>query len=156
MPPATDVSVSIDVEAPPESVYDLVADLPSMRKWSPENVGAEWLGGAQSAQPGARFKGRNALGRKRWSTIGRIVTAERGRELTWDVTGGGMKVARWSYAFEPTDGGCRVTETWTDQRGRLVTWVGRITTGIEDRGEHNRAGMQQTLENLKRAAEERA
>ena len=52
-----------------------------------------------------------------------------------------------------TAAGCTVTETWTDDRGALVTLIGRFVTGVADREAHNRAGMERTLAALKAAAE---
>src|SRR5436309_1985613 len=46
-------SRSIDIDAPAERVYDLVADLSRMGEWSPECRRVEWLDGATSpAAPG--------------------------------------------------------------------------------------------------------
>ena len=36
---------SIEINASPEAVYDLVSDLPRMGEWSPENIGGEWQDG---------------------------------------------------------------------------------------------------------------
>ena len=68
----------------------------------------------------------------------------------------GAKVADWSYTFEPASGGCRVTETWIDRRGRLAKWLGKPVSGVEDRADHNRWGMEQTLERLAEVAESTA
>ena len=43
---------SIEINASPEAVYDLVSDLPRMGEWSPENIGGEWQGRRQG--PGGR------------------------------------------------------------------------------------------------------
>jgi uncharacterized protein YndB with AHSA1/START domain len=150
---ADPVSVSTEIRTPVEQVWTMVADLPRMKEWSPENDGAVWRKGATEAAPGASFTGRNRRGDKRWSTLGTIVECEHGRSLAFRITAGGLKVARWSYDFEPTDTGCRVTETWTDERGALIRVLGRLVTGVSDRSNHNRAGMEQTLANLKAAAE---
>ena len=40
---------------------------------------------------------------------------------------------------------------WT--LGFLVTFLGKLVTGVADREAHNRAGMEQTLAALKAAAE---
>ena len=58
------IEESIDIDAPPERVYDMVADLSRMGEWSPENQGGKWLRGATGASQGARFKGRNRIGSK--------------------------------------------------------------------------------------------
>ena len=46
-----------------------------------------------------------------------------------------------------------MTETWTDERNPLVKALGKLVSGVSDRASHNRAGMEQTLANLKAAAE---
>ena len=69
------VEVSTHIDAPPQKVYELIADLPSMGKWSPECVRCDWLGGATAPAPGVKFRGRNRIGWRRWSTTGTVVTA---------------------------------------------------------------------------------
>ena len=147
------VSVSTEIGASADTVYAMVADLPRMGEWSPENDGASWRGGATGAVPGARFQGVNSAGRKRWSTAGTVVEAVPGRVLSFRVKAVGLKVALWTYRFEGTASGCAVTETWDDERGGLVTFLGRLVTGVGDRVAHNRSGMEETLRNLKAAAE---
>jgi uncharacterized protein YndB with AHSA1/START domain len=49
--------VSVEIAAPPDAVYDLIADVTRMGEWSPECVRCRWLDGAQEARPGARFRG---------------------------------------------------------------------------------------------------
>jgi uncharacterized protein YndB with AHSA1/START domain len=148
-----EVSVSRDVAAPPEQVWAMVADVTRMGEWSPETEGAVWLGDASGPAVGARFRGTNRNGKKRWNTVARVVDAEPGRAFAFQVTAIGFKVAEWRYTFEPTDHGCRVTETWIDQRGRTATTLGKPVSGVADRGTHNRAGMEETLDRLKAAAE---
>ena len=62
-------------------------------------------------------------------------------------------IATWRYDIEPTATGCRVAETWIDERGALITFIGKVMYGVADRAAHNREGMVATLENLKAAAE---
>jgi len=147
------VSVSTEIAAPPGEVWDLVADLTRMHEWSPENDTVVWRKGSTGATPGATFKGTNRLGARRWSTKGRVVESVPGSILSFRVVAAGMKVARWTYRIEAAEGGCVVTESWDDERGGLVTFAGRLLTGVSDRTSHNRTGMEQTLRNLKVAAE---
>ncbi len=147
------VSVRTEIRAPAEQVWSMLADLPRMKEWSPENDGAVWRNGATEAHPGASFTGSNRRGSRSWSTVGTIVECERGRALSFRVTAGGLSVARWGYLIEPTEAGCQVTETWTDERGAMVRFLGKLVTGVADRARHNRTGMEQTLGNLKAAAE---
>ncbi|HAS10163.1 MAG TPA: polyketide cyclase, partial [Acidimicrobiaceae bacterium] len=68
------------------------------------------------------------------------------------VTAGPAKVATWSYDIEPTAEGCRVTESWTDQRSSFFAGASKRLTLVKDRSEHNRSTMERTLESLERAA----
>jgi uncharacterized protein YndB with AHSA1/START domain len=148
------VSVSREIAAPAEQVWAMVSDLTRMGEWSPENEGGTWLKDASGAQPGARFRGANRNGKKKWETLATVVDADPGRRFSFRVTAVGFKVAEWIYEIEPTAAGCRVTETWVDERGVVVRTLGKPVSGVADRAEHNRAGMEQTLERLAVAAEE--
>ena len=131
----------------------MVADLTRMGEWSPENEGATWLRGATGPKPGATFRGANRNGKKKWRTAGTIVDAEPGRLLTFRIKAAGFKVAEWRYIFDTIATGCRVTETWMDQRGKIAKALGKPVSGVADRATHNRATMERTLEQLKAAAE---
>lgn len=155
----TPVEVSRDIAAPPEVVWSLVSDLARMGEWSPECVGVDWVGappGPEGPKIGATFKGRNRAGIRRWSTKGTIVAADRNRRIAWDIAALGLPGARWIYRIEPTESGCRVTESWEDKRGGILSVLGPLATGVKDRAAHNEAGMRTTLERLKAAAEARA
>jgi len=146
--------VSIDINAAPEAVYDLVADLPGMGRWSPEATGGRWLDGLTEAQVGARFRGWNKRGPLRYYTTCRITAADRGRLLEWENDAAGLSVARWRYEFQPNgSGGTTVTESTDDRRGRLMRTLSPVVMGIKDRRGHNLRNMQVTLERLKAAAE---
>jgi uncharacterized protein YndB with AHSA1/START domain len=146
------VVVTKDIAAPAATVWALVSDLPRMGQWSPENRGGQWVKGATGPVPGARFKGDNRNGDKSWSTDAKVVDADPGRRFSFLVTVGPIKIAKWEYDFEETADGCRVTETWTDQRGWLAKKAGGKASGVADRREHNRAGMEQTLARIAAAA----
>jgi uncharacterized protein YndB with AHSA1/START domain len=147
------VQVSIDIEAPPEEVYDLVAALDRMGEWSPESTGGVWLDGAAGASVGARFRGRNKRGPLRWSTTCVITAADRGHRLEWENGALGFAVARWTYEFAPIGTGTRVTERFEDRRGRALKVGSPFVMGIADRDKHNRAAMEATLARLKAAIE---
>jgi uncharacterized protein YndB with AHSA1/START domain len=152
----TQVSVSREIAAEPRLLWAMVSDITRMREWSPEASGAQWVGGpggAEGPRVGARFVGHNRRGWHRWSSRGEVVEAEPGRSFAFEITSGGMAVARWSYTFEPAPGGCRVEESWQDRRGLVIKVLGVLATGVADRAEHNRATMTATLDNLAAAAE---
>ncbi|MGW9046997.1 SRPBCC family protein [Streptomyces lydicus] len=64
---------------------------------------------------GARFRGHNRNGLRRWVTTSRITDADPGRRFAYEVTAPlGVPVSRWQYDIAPSAKGCTVTETtWT-------------------------------------------
>ena len=142
-------SASTTIDASPEAVYDLVADITRMPEWSPETYRAHWVGGATEARAGARFRGWNRLGPARWCTDPVIDVAERGKELTFTTTFFGRgRITTWSYKLEPAGGGTAVTESWSEKDGLLAK-----VTGNARRAAMLQQGMQQTLARIKAAAE---
>ncbi len=151
----TEISVSQAISASPGHVWSLISDVTRMGEWSPETTSCAWTKGATGPATGAKFAGNNENGKKKWSTVCTVSACEPGRSFVFDVNVGPIKVARWSYAIEAGDGdACTITETWTDRRGWLVTKMGKPLSGVDDRSEHNRAGMVTTLANLASAAEQ--
>lgn len=148
-----EVSVSQSIAAPADAVWTMVSDVTRMGEWSPETTGCRWIKGATGPTVGAKFAGDNRNGTKKWSTNCTVTAADPGRTFAFRVDVGPLKVAAWGYAIQPTDTGCVVTETWTDRRGGLVKRLGKPLSGVADRAEHNRAGMEQTLARLAAAAE---
>lgn len=150
-----EVSVRTDVAAPAALVYDLVSDMPRMGRWSPECEWVRWTGDATGAAVGSTFTGHNRNGWRSWSTHGTVTVADRGSEFAFEVrTVLNLPVSRWSYRFLPRgEASCQVVETTEDRRGRLVTALGRMATGVADRAERNRQTMTTTLERLRAAAE---
>jgi len=148
----SDVELTKVIAASPERLYALVSDLPRMGEWSPENDGGKWLHGATGPAVGAKFKGRNSRGRRKWSTLATVVTADPGREFSFEVTSAGLKVAQWGYRLSPAEGGTEVTEYWTDHRSPIVAKLTGLVVGVPDRVSHNRQGIEQTLERLAAAA----
>jgi uncharacterized protein YndB with AHSA1/START domain len=83
------VSVTRQIGASAEQVWAMVSDVTRMGQWSPENEGATWLGAATGPQRGARFRGMNRNGKRRWKTVGRTVAdAETGRRFCLEVSAG--------------------------------------------------------------------
>jgi uncharacterized protein YndB with AHSA1/START domain len=150
------VSVTREISAPAEQVWAMVSDLTRMGEWSPENEGATWTKGATGAIPGAEFRGSNRNGSRTWKTAGRVVASDSPRLFTFRITVLGRPSSEWQYLIEPTGTGCRVTETWDDQRGAMIRLLGRLATGVDHDAAFTRDGMERTLEQLKSAAESTA
>jgi uncharacterized protein YndB with AHSA1/START domain len=129
MPTAQHGRASIEIAAPPQAVYDLIADVTRMGEWSPECYRCEWLDGASAATPGARFRGYNRIGRFRWERTALICTAERGRKFTFETIDDRTHrhETRWQYAMEPSGSGTVLTESfqflWCSLRNRATEMV---------------------------------
>src|SRR5690554_4466846 len=145
-------SVSVTIAAPPEQVWDMVADVTRMGEWSPECYSCRWIGRRREPVVGARFVGFNRRGWLRWVTTNVVEVADRGREFTFRTRETGV---RWSYRFEPEGDGTRVTEVRDLTRARhlLIRLVGPFVGGADEHADELRAGMRQTLDRLKHAAE---
>ena len=148
-----ELSVSREIKAPSDRVWAMVSDVTRMGEWSPENEGGTWLGDATGPEPGARFRGSNRNGWRRWRTKATVVDAEPGRRFSFHVSSFGLPVSEWGYEFEPTADGCRATETWVDHRPGWFKPMAQLATGVSDRAAVNKAGMEQTLERLAAEAE---
>lgn len=150
---AAEVTVSREIAANPEQVWDLLSDLPRMGEWSPEATGGHWKGTANRPSEGARFVGRNRSGWRRWSTLVTVSECNPGSSFEFEVTSGPLRVSRWRYDIEPTEKGCRVTESWQDQRAGFFAFITSAITGVSDRAARNEANMVATLEALAHTAE---
>lgn len=144
-------AASRDIAAPSERVWALVSDLPRMGEWSPENKGGKWAKGTTGPALGAVFRGNNRNGIRRWSTNVTVVGCQPGKLFEFAVTAGPLAVAKWRYEFEDTENGCRVTESWADDRKPWFTAIARVM------GDHSADNAEQqmtaTLANLAEAAE---
>jgi len=142
-------SASVHVDASPEAVYDLVADIGRMPEWSPETYRAHWLGGATSAVAGARFRGWNKAGPLRWFTDPVVDVADRGRAFAFTTTFFGRgRLTTWRYDMTAAEGGgTTLTESWEE----LVSVLGTLLPGMRKEGLQR--GMEETLARIKAAAE---
>jgi ligand-binding SRPBCC domain-containing protein len=146
---------SIEIAAPSEVVWALVADVTRMGEWSPHTVRARWVEpeAAEGPAVGRRFRGTNRLPIvRRWTSTATVTACEPGRRFAFAVGDDADDPNTvWSYDFEPTgDGRTRVTERWEMRREpgvvlayyRLIGQSGRLARGVEE-----------TLRRLKAAAE---
>lgn len=149
----SDVQVTADIAAPADKVWTLVSDLPRMGEWSPENTGGRWVEGATGPVEGAKFRGSNRKGLRRWSTTCTVTAADAGKKFAFEVTYGPLAISTWEYTFTPNGDNTTVVEEWTDRRPLWMKIGSGPVMGVADRAAHNRRGMEHTLEKLKVAAE---
>lgn len=143
---------SVTVNAPQNALYDMVSDITRMGEWSPVCKKCWWDDGA-SLSVGSWFTGKNVTDEREWETRSEVVVATRPLEFAWMVGGATEGYVRWGYRFESVaDGQTRVTESW-----QVVKATERIAAMDESQAtalmERSKTGMQETLANLKRAAE---
>jgi len=148
-----EISRSTLVASSAESAYKLVSDLPKMGELSDENQGGRWLGSADGPAVGARFKGHNRNGWRRWSTTVRVEAADPGRDFAFTVAFYGIPVSRWTYVFAEAEDGCTVTETWADRRPWWFKGPAGLTTGVMDREAATARSIEHTLARVKAALE---
>jgi uncharacterized protein YndB with AHSA1/START domain len=152
MPTARRGLSSIEIAAPPELVYDLIADVIRMGEWSPECYRCEWLGGATAAAPGVRFRGYNRLGPLRWERTAVVNTADRGLEFAFTTVNddADREETRWRYTMQPSASGTVLTESFQ------FLWCSvpnRLAEVLVPRGRQVNRGIEESLRRIKRAAE---
>src|SRR3954467_10825181 len=101
----SDAQATTTIAADPMKVWALVSDLPRMGEWSPENTGGRWIGGATGPAIGAKFRGSNRKGFRRWSTTCMVTAADAGKRFTFEVTYGPVKISTWDYRFSENGNG---------------------------------------------------
>jgi uncharacterized protein YndB with AHSA1/START domain len=100
---------SVTIERSPEELFDLLADVSQMGRWSPVCTGGTY------DDDGEWFTGTNAMGEAEWETRCRVVVHDRGREFAFVNHGleGRVEMVRWGFELRPTSGGAtEVTQTW--------------------------------------------
>jgi Polyketide cyclase / dehydrase and lipid transport len=148
-----EASVTVAMDAPPDQIWELVADVRNTGKFSPEVMEAEWLDGATQPALGATFRGhvkRNEIGPVYWTKC-RVTACEPGREFGFAVCVGDRAVNNWHYRFTPTQGGTDVTESFRMSEGLFTTLFGLF--GGQLRRRRNVRDMRKTLERIKAVVE---
>jgi uncharacterized protein YndB with AHSA1/START domain len=155
MPSSRQGEVRVHIDASPEVVWSLLADVERMGEWSPECYRVRWLEGASfPPKPGDRLKGFNRWGLLRWSMTCKIEVAAPGRELTWSTIRGDKKIVRWRYRLESASGGTDIIESFQALRWPLdVRFFEDIV--MRNRDQEREAAMRITLERIKAVAEGR-
>ena len=148
-------SVTVHMNAPAEKIWNLIADVRTTGRVSPEVFECEWLDGADRPALGAKFRGhvkRNEVGPVYWTTC-RVTACEPGKEFGFAVLGPGDKaINNWHYRFTPRGDGTDVTESFRLDSS-LPSRVFWMFAGYL-RGRRNVRDMRTTLERIKKVVEE--
>jgi uncharacterized protein YndB with AHSA1/START domain len=107
--PTAEVQTWID--APPDQVWRLVADISLMPELSDELQSVEWVSTDGAPAIGATFRGHSkhdALGE--WSTLCHIVEYEPNRVFAWAVEDPDEPTAIWRFTLVPERGGTTLTQ----------------------------------------------
>jgi hypothetical protein len=145
--------VTLSMAATPEKIWDLIADVRNIGKFSPETFEAEWLDGATGPELGARFRGhvrRNEIGPVYWTTC-RVTACDPGREFGFEVLLGDRAVNNWHYRLTPMGTGTDVTESFHLNQNPLIAVYSVV--GGQLRRRRNLRDMRKTLERVKAIAE---
>jgi len=142
---------SIDIDATPEQVWSLVSDLRRMGEWSPQARKVLVRG---PIRLGTTTVNVNRAGWKVWPTRSKVVQLEANKEIAFKVLDNGTV---WSYTLEPTAAGTKLTERRIAKDGKTrpvsAFLVDKMLGGNDSFEDDLRAGIRQTLQGIKVAAE---
>ena len=143
---------SIEIDAPPSRVWEVVSDLRRMGEWSPQCKKMIIRGG--EVKQGTRTINVNRQGWKVWPTRSYVKVFEPERELALKIAENGTV---WTYELEPTATGTRLTEHRTTPDG--VSSLSNMLTknvlgGTENFEAELEEGIAETLRHIKAAAEQ--
>lgn len=100
------VEVETFIEASPERIWALVADVEQMPSMSSELQRVEWRDGATGPSVGATFVGYSKhplLGE--WNATSTVLEYDEPRVFTWAIMSGDRPAATWRFTLEPGEGG---------------------------------------------------
>ena len=144
------LQAQIDINAPVEKVWQLIADLNRMPQWSPQYRLMKAFG---PVRPGTRTFNLNRRNRLFWPTTSTVTEVIPERKLAFRVNANGTI---WSYELEPTTDGTRLVESRHAENG--VKPVSNLTInalfgGVPSFERELVDGMNASLARIKAAAE---
>lgn len=135
--------VGVDVAAPPEAVWQVIADPVRTSEWSHECTGVEFLDGATESGLDVRFRGANRNGRTTWSRVCTIFAFDPGREFGYLTSGAQGDATAWHFKLEPSASGTRLRQAY--QIVAMPPWMSLMVAVLlpshRDRADALRADM---------------
>ncbi len=143
---------TIDIDAPPEDVWRLIADVTEVHHYSPLTAATTWVPPATGPTVGAQFTSINRLPViRRWTSTSTITVCEPGRRFAFAVgRDPDDPNSTWSYDLRATPAGTCVTESWAMVR---ESWIVRIYFFLIGQQRRLERGVDTTLVRLKARAE---
>jgi uncharacterized protein YndB with AHSA1/START domain len=112
------VDATVDIEAPPEAVWEILADIERWPTWTPTMTWVRWLdGGTLAVGSAARIK-QPRLPATTW----RVTEVEPGRSFMWAASSAGVTTVA-QHRLTPRQDGAAV-HVGISQTGRLAWLVG--------------------------------
>lgn len=145
-------SVTVQIDASPQQVWDVVSDITRTGEWSPETFEAKWTRGATGPEVGAFFKGhvrRSGRGPVVYWSLCQVTDCVPGREFGFVVYGPGeKKINNWHYLIEPnSSGGSDVTESFFLEPSVMTRLYWLFAGWV--RGPYNRKNLRESLHRIK-------
>lgn len=147
------IESSIEIDAPPARVWEIVSDVRNAPQWSSQAVKVIALGGRTAL--GTRALNINQQGKLFWPTTSKVVEFEPGRRFANRVA---ENTTVWAFELEPTpSGGTRLTERREAPEG--LSFVSKFLTrtvlgGQEAFTEAIDRGVSTSLTRIKTLAEQ--
>ena len=144
------VTATVEIQAPPGSVWQVVSDVRRMSEWSPECRRIVVLGSPREGV-GTRLLGLNRRGAAVWPTTSTVVRFEPGRAVAWKTRESG---ATWTYELASRGAGTSLTGRRDLPSYSLGTrLMAPLIGGATGHDEELAAGIRTTLERIKAAVE---
>ncbi|WP_238993388.1 SRPBCC family protein [Nocardioides caldifontis] len=148
------LEATLEIDAPPARVWELVSDLRNMARWSPQTA-RTFVRGGGPVREGTRTVNINRRGFLVWPTQAKVVRFVPEREIAWRVK---ENTVVWSYTLEPTATGTGTRLTARREAPQGISDVSvRLTKaafgGVESFSAELARDMHRTLERIKADAE---
>ena len=148
---------SIDIDASPEAVWDMVVDMERYGEWSSENTGGYWRKGADGVPGtglvGDMFVGVNRRDDQEWKAPVEIVQRDEGQVFGFITGGMEYNIALWQYQVEPNESGGTTLTEYYELRTLSPLMKENGQPEIDLRRDNMIESIRATLEGMKAAAE---